>query len=194
MKSRLALAASLVACLVAAPRPAVAEDFVLDPSHTAIIFGISHVGLSYTYGRFNEASGEYTLDADPAACKFEFTIKADSIDTNNKGRDEHLKNADFLNSSEFPLITFVSKKVTTKLDGQKTVYVVTGDMTLHGVAKEITLELTLLGQGPGPGGRDFRSGFLCETKLQRSDFAMTNMIPAIGDEVAITISFEGIRQ
>ena len=69
----------------------------------------------------------------------------------------------------------------------------TGDLSLHGVTKPVTLELQKLGEGPGPGGA-FRTGFNCQAKLKRSDFGMTNMIPSIGDEVAITISFEGVRK
>lgn len=195
MLSRFTLAISLVASLAVPSRPAMADDYAVDGAHTAIIFGISHMGLSFTYGRFNKVTGAYVLDAaDPAKCKFQLAIDAASIDTNNAGRDKHLTGPDFLNVGEFPVITFESTKVTAKKVGEKTVYSVTGDMTMHGVKKEITLELTKLGEGEGPGGRDYRSGFLCDTKLLRSEFGMTNMLPGIGDEVAITISFEGVKK
>ncbi len=194
MLLRLTLAAVLAATLTQ-NRSAADDDFKLDESHTSIIFGISHMGLSYTYGRFNKAAGTYTLDAaDPAASQFKFTIDASSIDTGNANRDNHLKSADFLNTGEFPLITFESTKVAAKQDGDKLVYVLTGKMTMHGVEKEIELNLVKLGEGSGPRGGDFRTGFLCDVKLLRSDFGMTNNIPAVGDEVAITISFEGVRQ
>jgi polyisoprenoid-binding protein YceI len=194
MTRRLILALALTATLAAGPRAARADNYQLDASHTSIIFGISHLGLSLTYGRFNEMSGAYTLDAaDPAASKFEFAIKADSVDTNNAQRDNHLKSADFLNAGEFPVISFTSTKVAVAEEDGKTVYEVTGDMTMHGVTKEVTLKLVKLGEGPGPGGRGYRSGFLCDTHLLRSDFGMTGGIPDIGDEVAITISFEGVR-
>jgi polyisoprenoid-binding protein YceI len=195
MKSRFALAAALVACLIVGPRSLRADDYKLDEGHTSVIFGISHMGLSLTYGRFNEVKGSYSLDAaDPAKSKFEFTINAQSIDTNNPGRDNHLRGADFLSADEFPTITFASTKVATKEADGKKVYVVTGDMTMHGVKKEVTLDLALLGEGPGPQGNDHRSGFLCDVRLLRSEFGMTKFIPNIGDEVAITISFEGVRQ
>jgi polyisoprenoid-binding protein YceI len=71
---------------------------------------------------------------------------------------------------------------------------VTGDLTMHGVTKPVTLELQKLGEGPGPGGNDFRTGFSGTAKLKRSDFGMTNMVGPVGDEVAITISIEGIRK
>jgi polyisoprenoid-binding protein YceI len=195
MKSRFMWSAALVACLIAGPRSLRADDYKLDEGHTSVIFGISHMGLSLTYGRFNEVKGSYTLDAaDPANSKFEFIINAQTIDTNNEGRDKHLRSADFLSADEFPTITFASTKVTTKeVDGKK-VYVVAGDLTMHGVKKEVTLELTLLGEGAGPQGNDHRTGFLCDVRLKRSDFGMTKYVPNIGDEVAITISFEGVRQ
>lgn len=195
MKRRLTLAFALAATLAASARPALADDYVLDDSHTSVIFGISHLGLSLTYGRFNKVSGKYTLDAaDPAASKFQFAIDAASIDTNNANRDNHLRSADFLNTGEFPVISFTSTKVAVGEHEGKTVYEVTGDMTMHGVKKEVTLRLVKLGEGPGPGGRGYRSGFLCDAHLLRSDFGMTGGIPDIGDEVAITISFEGVRQ
>jgi polyisoprenoid-binding protein YceI len=193
--SRLFLALALMASLATGARPAVAADtFALDESHTSVIFGISHMGLSFTYGRFNKVAGEFTLDeADPSKSTFKITIDAASIDTGNAGRDKHLNSGDFLNTGEFPLITFESTKVATREVEGKTVYDVTGNFTMHGVTKEVTIPLTLLGQGAGPRG-DQRAGFLTDAKLLRSDYGMTGNIPAIGDEVAITISFEGIKK
>lgn len=169
-----------------------ADNYVLDTSHTSVIFGISHMGFSYTYGRFNKVDGKYTLDeANPAGCSFELTIDANSIDTNDAKRDGHLKGTDFLNTAEFPLITFKSTEVSgEKNDKGEMVYQVKGDLTMHGVTRPVTLPLRLLKVGPGMDGKK-HSGFLCETRLLRSEFGMTNMIPAIGDDVAITISFEG---
>jgi polyisoprenoid-binding protein YceI len=191
---RLLLSLALLASLVSAAQPAVADDFALDESHTSIIFGISHMGLSYTYGRFNKMTGAFSLDAaDPAKSTCKLTIDAASIDTNNAGRDTHLKSSDFLNTGEFPLITFESTKVAAREADGKTVYDVTGNFTMHGVTKEVTLALTLLGQGPGPRGEQ-RAGFMCDAKLMRSEYGMDKMLPGVGDEVAITISFEGIKK
>jgi polyisoprenoid-binding protein YceI len=193
MMRRCTLALALVACLAAGPRPAVADDYKIDDSHTSVIFGISHMGLSYTYGRFNKVSGTYTLDAaDPAKSAFKVVIDANSVDTNNQGRDNHLRGPDFFNAGEFPLITFESTKVVARQDGEKTILDVTGNMTMHGVTKEITLALVKLGEKNM--GQEYRSGFLCDAKLMRSEFGMSGGIPNVGDEVAITISFEGVRQ
>jgi polyisoprenoid-binding protein YceI len=196
MSLRIALAFALLGSLAA--RPVQAEDYAIDGSHTSVIFGISHLGYSFTYGRFNTVKGAFTLDpAKPEASTFELLIDANSIDTNDAGRDGHLKGADFLNAGEFPAITFKSKKVEVKQEGEATVYTITGDMTMHGVTKEIVLaNVQKLGEGPGPNPAkpDYRTGFHYQGKLLRSDFGMTKMVGPIGDEVAVTISFEGIRQ
>jgi polyisoprenoid-binding protein YceI len=193
MKFRLLLTVALAAASAIA-RPAAADDYAFDDKagHSQVYFGIDHLQLSYTFGRFNENKGTYTLDADPAKCKFQISINAASIDTGNEGRDNHLKSPDFFNVGEFPLITFESTKVAVKQDGEKTVYDVTGNMTMHGVTKEITLPMVKLGEKST--GRDYRSGFLCETTLKRSEFGISNGITNVGDDVEIKISFEGIRK
>ena len=171
-----------------------AETYVIDGAHTSIIFGVSHFGYSYTYGRFNKVSGGYVLDREnPAASKFQLSIDAASLDTNNPKRDQHLKSPDFFNVKQFPNISFQSTGVTIEQSKKGPIYNVTGDLTIHGVTRQVTLPLQKLGEGNGPGGK-FRTGFHCETSFNRSDFGMTNMIQMIGDEVAITVSFEGIRQ
>lgn len=181
--------------LVNQPLTYSADSFKMDPAHTSLIFGVSHMGFSYTYGRFNEVVGTYTLDKEnPAASQFQLSINADSIDTGNAKRDEHLRGPDFFNVKQFPAITFQSTKVeTTENEAGETVYEVTGDMTMHGVTRSIPLSLRLLKEGPGMDGKTV-TGFLCEKHIMRTEFGMTNMIPGIGDEVAVTISFEGVKQ
>ena len=188
-------AAALLLGLAALQSPLHADDYTIDPSHTSVIFGVSHLGYSFTYGRFDKVSGDFTLDpANPDAASFTLKIDAASINTNDAKRDEHLRNADFFNTGEFPLISFKSEKVAVKdVDGAK-VYEVTGQLTMHGVTKPITLNLQKLGEGAGPTGQDYRTGFNCQTKLSRSEWGMTKMVGPIGDEVAVTISFEGVRK
>lgn len=175
--------------------PLHADDYAIDPSHTSVIFGVSHLGYSFTYGRFDKVSGDFTLDpANPDAASFTLKIDAASVNTNDAKRDEHLRNADFFNTGEFPLISFKSEKVAVKeVDGAQ-IYEVTGQLAMHGVTKPITLNLQKLGEGAGPSGQDFRTGFNCQAKLSRSEWGMTKMVGPIGDEVAVTISFEGIRK
>jgi polyisoprenoid-binding protein YceI len=188
------LVATLTTTLIAISPAYAAESYQLDGSHTAVIFGVSHMGLSYTYGRFNEVKGSYELDRENLAdSKFTMLINAGSIDTNSQGRDQHLKGPDFFNASQFPAISFESTKVVPKSVEGKTVLTITGNLTMHGVTKPITFDLLMVGEGQGPRG-DFRTGFHTDTKIMRSQFGMTNMIPNIGDEIAVTISFEGLRQ
>jgi polyisoprenoid-binding protein YceI len=193
MTKPLSLCLALV-LLVAGAQSTRADEFDVDNSHTSVIFGVSHLGYSITYGRFNKVSGVFTLDpAGPEASTFQLAIDASSVDTNDAKRDDHLRGPDFFNAGEFPVISFKSTKVTPKKTDAGIILQVAGDLTMHGQTKPVTLELQKLGEGPGPGG-GFRTGFNCQTKLKRSDFGMTGMVGPIGDEVAITISFEGVRK
>ena len=195
MTKRLTLALAFLLAVSSSLRPVRADDFAIDNSHTSVIFGVSHLGYSITYGRFNNVSGAFTLDAKgPEASTFQVAIDVASIDTNDAKRDDHLKGPDFFNAGEFPVISFKSTKVAPKKTETGIALEVTGDLTMHGVTKPITLELQKLGEGPGPTGQDFRTGFSGQAKLKRSDFGMTGMVGPIGDEVAITISIEGIRK
>jgi polyisoprenoid-binding protein YceI len=189
------LALAFVLAIGSLQSPLRADEFTVDPSHTSVIFGISHLGYSFTYGRFNKVSGEFTLDpAKPDAASFTLAIDAASIDTNDAKRDDHLRGPDFLNTGEFPVISFKSNKVAVEKKDDATIYVVSGELTMHGVTKPVTLQLQKLGEGPGPTGQGFHTGFNCQTKLNRSEWGMTKMVPHIGDEVAVTISLEGSRK
>lgn len=181
--------------LVAATPAARAANFEVDPSHTSVVFSVSHLGYSYTYGMFRDVKGTVEFDkATPEASKFSFTIDAASLNTMNEKRDEHLKNADFFNVKQFPQITFESTAVAPgkSADG-KTVYDVTGKLTMHGVEKEVTLPIEFLGEGASP-FNDYRAGFLCQTTLKRSDFGMDFMVGPIGDSIGVTVSFEAVRK
>lgn len=167
-----------------------ADQYVLDNDHTAIIFGIKHLNMSYTYGRFNDVEGQFMLDADtPSNSSFKITVKTRSIDTGLKKRDDHLRSPDFFNANQFPVITFETTGVKAASNG----YRVSGKLSLHGVTKPITLYAQKLGEGDDPWG-NYRAGFATELTLKRSDYGMTNMPEAVGDEVKLMISFEGLRQ
>jgi polyisoprenoid-binding protein YceI len=169
--------------------PARADDYALDEMHTAANFKISHLGLSWTYGRFDDLSGSFTIDADAGKSAFALTIKTDSIDTNNKKRDDHLRSPDFFNVKQFPAITFKSTSVKAAEGG----YEVTGDLTLHGVTKSVTFPLKGGKTAEFPKGT-VRTGYSTELVLKRSDYGMDKLAPAVGDEVYIAISFEGTKK
>jgi polyisoprenoid-binding protein YceI len=166
------------------------EAYEIDNTHSFIIFAVKHFDIGYAYGRFNQCSGEFTLDdTTPANNSFSLKIDAKSVDTNSADRDKHLRGPDFFDVEQFPEITFTSTAVEKTEDGLK----VTGNMTLHGQTKEMTMPLTLVGRGKNPFGKTC-AGFLTKFRLKRSEFGMDAMLPGVGDDIAITFAFEGIKK
>jgi polyisoprenoid-binding protein YceI len=167
-----------------------ADTFKADPVHSSVVFRVKHMNTSYSWGRFNDIAGSFTLDpVSPGQSKLQFTIKAASVDTGNAMRDTHLKNPDFFNATQYPTITFVSKSVV-KSD---TAYDVTGDLTFHGVTKPISFRLTPVGTGKDMKGKPI-AGIEANFTLRQSDFGITKMAAAIGDDVWVNVSVEGIAQ
>lgn len=183
--------AAMLAAVIATPAAkAMPDEYAIDPMHTGVTFKISHLGLSWTYGRFNDVTGSFSIDeAAPEKCSFNLTIKTDSVDTGNKKRDEHLLSPDFFNAKQFPLITFKSTAVKAAKGG----FEVTGDMTMHGQTKPVTFNLVGGVKAEFPPGVH-RTGYTTELVLKRSDFGMDKMKEAIGDDVHISISFEGTKK
>lgn len=182
----------LVAVLALFSLPATAADtYEVDPVHSSFLFRVKHLNVSYTYGRFNESSGAFVLDTnDPANNSVSIEIKTDSVDTGNAARDKHLRGPDFFNAAEFPTMTFRSTSFKKKGD---TRYDVTGDLTIHGVTREVTFEAELTGVGKGMKGEQ-RAGWEATIVIKRSDFGMTFMPDAIGDDVTLRISVEGVKK
>jgi len=180
----------------AAPTVWAADVYDLDQSHFSIVFSVSHMNMSYTYGMFRQANARVTLDREnPSATQFQMTINAESVDTNNDGRDKHLKGPDFFDVATYPAITFQSTTVVPANVPKRIVYQVTGNLTMHGVTRQVTLPIQLLGEGPGPDGKP-HAGFLTQFELKRSDFGMSKFLEnnMVGDAIGITVSFEGIKQ
>jgi polyisoprenoid-binding protein YceI len=122
-----------------------ADEYQVDNKHSTVIFRVKHLGVSYFYGRFNQIEGRITFDeADPTSFVLDVEIKVESIDTNDQRRDEHLKGPDFFNAKQYKTITFKSTKVK---QGKDKKYRVTGDLTLHGVTKSITVDVVHVGSG-----------------------------------------------
>jgi polyisoprenoid-binding protein YceI len=171
------------------PAPGRADDYALDAMHSGVTFKISHLGLSWVYGRFNDFSGAFTIDPDPAKCSFALTVKTESVDTNNAKRDEHLRSPDFFNAKQFPVIAFKSTAVKAIANG----FEVTGDLTLHGETKAVKFALVGGRKAEFPKGVQ-RTGFSMEVVLKRSEFGMTKFAEALGDDVHVAISFEGTKK
>ncbi len=186
---RLRLFVSVIFVAVSAGS-AVADDYTLDGMHTSVSFKASHLGLSWTHGRFNDVRGGFRIDpADPGKCAFSLAIKTESVDTGNAKRDEHLRTPDFFNVKQFPTLTFESTEVKPIKDG----YQVTGNLTLHGVTRSVTFPLVGGRKAEFPKGVQ-RTGYSTELSIKRSEFGMDKMIGAVGDEVFISISFEGTKK
>jgi polyisoprenoid-binding protein YceI len=184
------LATLLVLFASATASAAPADEYVYDAVHSSVSFKARHLDISWIHGRFNEVDGRFSIDRqDPSKSSFQLTIKADSVDTANAARDEHLRQPDYFDTKQFPTIEFRSKKVKA-IDGG---YEVTGDFTMHGVTREITIRLM--------GGKEIESrgvrrvGFSTELRLKRSDYKFDpSAIGAIGDEAVVIIDCEGMSK
>jgi polyisoprenoid-binding protein YceI len=167
-----------------------AEAYSGDPSHAGVAFKISHLGLSWVQGRFDDISGQFTLDRqNPANCSFELEAKTESVDTNNRKRDDHLRSPDFFNAKQFPGITFKSTSVRAAQGG----YEVTGDLMLHGVTRPVTFLLSGGKSAEFPKGVH-RTGFSGELSIKRSEFGITKYVGAVADNVHLELSFEGTKK
>jgi polyisoprenoid-binding protein YceI len=165
-----------------------AEQFIIDTGHAEIGFSVKHMMVSNTKGNFNTFEGTVDFDIASNTLKsMKGTIEVASIDTNNEKRDEHLRDKDFFNTSEYPTITFQSSEVTKKSDNT---YTVKGQLNVLGVDNEVSLPLTVNGPIDDPRGLK-RIGIECETVLNRRELGITKS-PAsmIGDEVKVSLQLE----
>ena len=168
-----------------------AETYKVDPVHTSIIFRVKHLETAYAFGRINGPSGSFVFDESaPSKNAIEIQAEAKNVDTAVEKRDNHLRSPDFFNAAEHPLVSFKSKSV--KKLSEKT-YEVSGDFTLLGKTRPITVEVHDTGAGKDPWG-NFRRGFETSFSIKRSDYGMDFMIGGVSDEVNLTVSVEGIRQ
>lgn len=190
MKTTLRILAATFA-LTLANASAAEEKFEIDPVHSTIGFKVKHL-FSFVTGRFNDVSGTITADAaKPENSAVEVKIATASVNTANEKRDKHLRTPDFFDVEKFPEMTFKSKKVTRT--GEDTADV-TGDFTLHGVTKEVTLKAKFLGKGKGMTG-GLQTGWEASTTIKRSDYGLTwnklvEGVSAVGDEVQIDLQIE----
>lgn len=179
----------LSVAIAASPASAADDDYAVDAMHAGVTFKVSHLGLSWTHGRFNDISGGFRIDTDPAKCAFALTINAASIDTANQKRDDHLRSPDFFNVKQFPTITFQSTAVKAIKDG----YEVTGNFNMHGVTKPMAFVLVGGRAAEFPKGV-LRTGFSTALVLKRSDFGINKFGDAVGDDIHVAISFEGTKK
>jgi polyisoprenoid-binding protein YceI len=181
-----ALAIALLLTLSAAAQ----DTWQLDPPHSSAQFSVRHLGVSTVRGAFTKVSGTVQYDAaNPGKSSIQTTIEAASVDTRVDMRDNDLRSARFLDAQKYPTITFQSKKVESAgADKLK----VTGDLTIHGVTKEVVLDV----DGPTPAIKDpmgkdrLRMGASATTKINRNDFGVSGLPGVIGDDITITLDVE----
>ncbi|MGF1872674.1 YceI family protein [Photobacterium indicum] len=173
------------------PHIASAADYVIDTqgAHASINVKIKHLGYSYIKGRFNTFDGTFSYDPkDIAASKVSVNVDTTSFDTNHAERDKHVRSGDFLDVKKYATASFTSTKVTDKGNGE---LAITGDLTLHGETKPITIDAQFIGEGEDPWG-GYRAGFAGTTRIELEDFG----VPVMGESsyADLELHVEGVRQ
>jgi polyisoprenoid-binding protein YceI len=165
-----------------------ARTWQIDPNHTAAQFSVRHMGISTVRGAFTKVSGTAVYDpADPGKTTLEATIEASSIDTRVERRDNDLRSPNYFDVAKYPTLTFKSRKVEAAGPGKLKI---TGDLTIHGLTKEVVLEV----DGPSAPVQDAKGnshmGASATTKISRKDFGVGGASGVVGDEIPITIDVE----
>lgn len=184
-------AATLAGAGPAAAAPAL---YRLDPEHLVVAFTVRHIGYHDVLGQFLKAEGSFTLDEEARTVSgIQVAIDAGSVFSNHKARDEHVRGGDFLDAARHPAIRFVG--TSAEATGERTGRV-TGDLTILGVTRPATLDVTLNKVGPYPFGGNYVAGVSARTTLKRSEFGMTYGVAGdlVGDEVEVMIELEAIRE
>lgn len=183
----------VVALALSGPALTHAADYLIDTdkAHAFIQFRIKHLGYSWLLGRFNDFDGSFSYDEkNPEASSVTVTIRTGSIDSNHAERDKHLRGKDFLDVDTYPEARFVSSGFKENGDGTG---VLTGDLTLHGVTRPISIDVTHIGHGPDPWGGQ-RRGFSGVTTLTLADYDINYNLGPDAREVELFLSVEGIEQ
>jgi polyisoprenoid-binding protein YceI len=194
MKFKTLTAAALL--LGAASLASAADAFTVDSRHSEAMFRVRHF-MSKVSGKFADVTGVVNVDkANPAASSVNVIIKTATIDTGVADRDKHLRSADFFDTDKFPEITFKSTKIAAT--SRKDVFDVTGDFTMHGITKQITMPVEVLGWQSNPQGE--RVGFSIATTVNRKDYgviwnrALDNGGFMLGDDVEVNIAVEAVKR
>lgn len=173
-----------------------ADKYAIDVDHTSIGFSIKHLMISTVKGKFNDFSGTILYDEkDITKSSVSISIKVESIDTDNKKRDDHLRSADFFDAAKFPEITFKSSKIQKKGKG----WVAVGTLTIRGVSKEVTIPFEITGKAKDPWGMT-RLGVDAHLKIDRRDFgvawnkALEGGGLVVGNDVKIELNVEAIKK
>ena len=185
----------MTATVQTAPAAGAKTAWKLDPTHSTVEFSAKHLMITTVKGRIADIEGTiYTNEKDPKNSSVEATLKTASIDTRTDQRDQHLRSADFLNVEKYPEIKFRS----TRIDGGKEEFKLTGDLTIRDVTRPITLDVEFEGQTKDPWGGE-RVGFSATGKIDRRDFGLTwNQVletggVAVGNEIKLGLEIQAVR-
>lgn len=190
MKS-LFTAATLAAMMIGAPVFAASEKYVLDASHSQIVFSYNHLGFSTTYGMFSGFEGEIMFDAEnPAGSSVAVSMPVKSMITGWEKRLGHFMSEDFFAATDDEMVTFTSTGIEVTGD---TTALITGDLTLNGVTKSVVLDAVLNQAGDHPMAKKPWLGFNATTTLVRSEYNLGKFAPFVGDEVPLVISIEAMK-
>jgi polyisoprenoid-binding protein YceI len=194
MKTRISSVLFALPILFSVSSARALERYDIDPVHSSVNFKVKHL-FSYVNGRFNDVHGSITGDpAKPEETQVQVEIKTASIDTHEQKRDDHLRSDSFFDAEQYPTITFTSKKINRT--GDESAFL-TGDLTMHGVTKEIIMEVKFLGKGKGLEGR-MHTGWEGKTALKRSDFGLTwtkavEGTAVVSDDINISIELDAVE-
>ncbi|MFB9068361.1 YceI family protein [Pseudofulvimonas gallinarii] len=184
---RLALATALFAVAAGAAQ---AETYEIDTRHTQVHFTYSHMGLSNITGRFADATGTIVYDpADPSSASIEISVPIASVSTGVTAMDDHFKRDDLFDEARFPTATFKSTSVQAAGEGKLKL---TGDLTIHGVTREASFDVTVNGMMEHPMRKVPAAGFDAVGTIKRSDFGVDKYLGGIPDEVRINVTIEAI--
>lgn len=185
--------------MTTAAAPTQTTTWNIDPAHSLVEFSAKHMMITTVKGRFADVRGAITIDeAQPDRSTAEVSIGVASLDTRAEQRDQHLKSPDFLDTERFPTITFKSHRIAGASSKEGTRFTVTGDLTVHGVTREVTLDTTYEGRGRDPWGGE-RVSFSAETKIDRRDFGLTWNAALetggilVGNDIRIQIEVQAVR-
>lgn len=181
----------IVLCLTSSN--VIAQEYVIDRQgmHASIQFKISHLGYSWLWGRFNDFDGKLNYDSKkPNEAKINVTINTRSVDSNHAERDKHIRGKGLLETKQYPEAKFVSTSYTQNEDKSG---VLTGDFTLHGVTKPISIDVKFIGEGKDPWG-GYRIGFEGTTKLSLADYNITKNLGPASKDLELFFAIEAIQK
>ena len=161
-----------------------AGTYKVDPNHTQVILKVNHMGITPLYGAFAAGDGTLTIDPkNPTAAKVTVSFPLTGLTVTSPGFMKHLSSADFFDAAKYPDAQFVSTSV--RVDGKEAT--ITGNLTIKGITKPVTLEAEFYGAGANPQSQALNIGFKAETTIKRSDFGLGMAVPVVSDEVELEI-------